>query len=90
MVSGGSARSFNAHSGQLTGVTNRSRFAIPISGQKPPQLVALTTMPVPRCHGFRTNSGSLAIFAAIRRASSLVSNLAANRLLISHDMREAA
>jgi hypothetical protein len=27
----------------------------------------------------RTNSGSLAIFAAIRRASSLVSNLAADR-----------
>src|SRR5262249_58653789 len=27
--------------------------------------------PVPSCHGFRNSSGSLAIFAAIRRASSL-------------------
>jgi hypothetical protein len=34
-------------------------------------------------HGycFRTNSGNLAIFAAIRRASSLLNNLAADRLL---------
>jgi hypothetical protein len=30
-------------------------------------------------YGFRNNSGSLAIFAAIRRASSLVNNLAADR-----------
>jgi hypothetical protein len=30
-------------------------------------------------HGFFGNSGSLAIFTAIRRASSLLSNLAADR-----------
>ena len=31
-----------------------------------------------RCYAFRTNSGSLATFAAIRPASSLVSSLAAD------------
>jgi hypothetical protein len=36
-------------------------------------------IPVPDCQGFRNSSGSLAIFAAIRRASSLLSNLAADR-----------
>jgi hypothetical protein len=30
-------------------------------------------------HGFRNSSGNLAMFTAIRRASSLLSNLAAER-----------
>jgi hypothetical protein len=45
------------------------------------QAVAATTSCAD--YGFRNNSGSLAIFAAIRRTSSFVSSLAAARSMIS-------